>query len=305
MHNLRGRHNRLCRIVRRVKILHNPFGHTRRRPRLRHDGCKRPIVLIRMRIKRRHIDSRDFRDLTQEGLLVRTALLCRTVACENLRRDVLALANGEKINEISKRLRIDRADAARKHHVLQPMPILRQERHMRKLQHVEHARVAHLIAQRERNQVKILHRIVAFQRKKWDIILPQLLLHVAPGRKHTLTPHAGHFIHHAIKNPHADIRHPDLIRVRKTERNTQIDILFIFDDLIIFSTHIARRLLHGLQDPMDLICHKHSFCFKFTCHSNCFCPEKQPIKQRSRKCRSRRVRNGHARTSRPSFRHQI
>ena len=97
---------------------------------------------------------------------------------------------------------------------------------------------------------------MAFQRPEWKTMRAHLVLHIAPRRKNALAPDAGHLVHHAIEDPHTDVGHTDLIGVRETERNAHIDVLFVFDDLIIFSAHIACRLLDAHEEPVELICHE-------------------------------------------------
>ena len=82
------------------------------------------------------------------------------------------------------------------------------------------------------------------------------VFHIAPRRKDPFAPDAGHLVHHAIQDSHADVGHTDLVGIRKTERNAHVNVRFIFDDLIIFSAHIARRFLDTHEEPVELVCHE-------------------------------------------------
>ena len=208
-----------------------------------------------MSIKGRHIDALDLCNLMQKFLLCQALFFCRAITFDDLRRAVFSFSDGKKINKIRQRLRIDRAYAARKYNVFQSIAVFGQQRNLRQFQHVQNIGIAHLIAQRKRDHIKVTDRVMAFQCPEWNPMRTHFVFHIAPRRKDTFTPDAGHLVHYAVENPHANVGHTDLIGIRKTERNTHIDVLFVFDDLIIFSAHIARRLLDAHEDSVELICH--------------------------------------------------
>ena len=174
-----------------------------------------------MRVERRDVDALELRRLAQKFLLAQTLPLGCAVAFDDLAGALLPFADGEKVDEIGQRLRVYRADAPGEDNALQPLAVFGQQRQSGKLKHVEHVRVAHLVAEREGDEVKIADRVVA----------------------------------------HADVRHADLIRIREAERHAHVDVLFPLYDLVVFSAHVARRLLHAREYPVDLICHGRSFSF--------------------------------------------
>ena len=214
-----------------------------------------------MRVERRDVDALELRRLAQKFLFAQTLPLGCAVAFDDLAGALLPFADGEKVDEIGQRLRVYRADAPGEDNALQPLAVFGQQRQSGKLEHVEHVRVAHLVAEREGDKVKIADGIVALQRPEGQPVRAHLRLHIAPGGEHPLAPDAGHLVHHAVEDAHADVRHADLIRIREAERHAHVDVLFPLYDLVVFSAHVARRLLHAREYPVDLICHGRSFSF--------------------------------------------
>ena len=198
MDNFRRGNDRLRRKIRLVHVLHDALSDTRGRAVFGRDGGKRSIFVIGVLIERRHIHAVDFAH-TQEKFLLRAAVLFRLpVAVDDLLRDLLALAERKKVDEVCQRLGIHRAHAPGKDDILKAFPLARQKRHTGKLQHIQNVRVAHLVADRERDQIERLHRVMALEGVKGNGVLSHLCFHVAPRREHPLAPHARHLIHEPI-----------------------------------------------------------------------------------------------------------
>ena len=125
------------------------------------------------------------------------------------------------------------------------------EGHLGQIQHVEDVGIAHFIAHRKGDEIKVLHRVVALQRPQGQIVLAHLLFHVAPGGKYPLTPNVGLMVHDAVENAHAQIGHTDFVGVREAERHPDVHLGLVLDDLIVFTAHIAGRLLHRWQNAFQ------------------------------------------------------
>ena len=255
MYDLRGRHDGVLRPVALVHVFDHALRDARGRAIQRLDRGERPVGVIAVAVQRRHIHAADLTDLAQKFRLCPALALCRAVEGENFGRHLLALADGEKVDKIRQRLGVHRAHAAREHKVVQSLALRCQLWHARQLQHIEHIRVAHLIAQRKGDEVKVAHGVLALQRVERDAMLAHRLLHIAPGREHALTPHAGQFVHHVVEDAHSDVGHPDLVGVGEAERHAQIDRALVLDDLVIFPADVARGLLYALQNAVQLVSH--------------------------------------------------
>ena len=120
--------------------------------------------------------------------------------------------------------------------------------------------------QRKRNNIKFAKRIAAFQPIKPDVVLAHLLLHVAPGRKRALAPHAVDLIQQPVKDAQSEMRHPDFIHIRKAKRKPKIHFVLLFHDRMILAARIARRLLHRAEYPLKPLLHGNLLL----CHSLIF-----------------------------------
>ena len=198
MDNFRRGNDRLRRKIRLVHVLYDALSDTRGRAVFGPNVGKRSVRIIGVLIEGRHVDAVNFAH-TQEKFLLRAAVLFRLpVALDDLLCDLLALAERKKVDEVCQRLGIYRAHAAGKDDVLETFPLARQKRHTGKLQHIQNVRVAHLVADRERDQIERLHRVMALEGVKGNGVLSHLCFHVAPRREHPLAPHARHLIHEPI-----------------------------------------------------------------------------------------------------------
>ena len=250
MDDLRRGDDLLLRPVGPVHVLHDALGHALRRAVQRCDRRKCAVLVIGMFIERRDINALDSGNGPQEFRLAPARLFGRLIARNDLDRALLTLSEREKVDEIRQRLRIHGADAARKNDVFQAGALTCQQRHARKLKHIEDVRVAHLVAQRERDHVEAAHGVLAFQCVKRDGIFAHRLLHIAPRSEHALTPDARHLVHNAVEDAHSNIGHADLIGIREAERDPDVHVRLFLDDLIVFAADIARGLLHPRQDAV-------------------------------------------------------
>ena len=258
MDDLRIRDDAVRRIERGVQILHDALCHARRRAVQRGDRGQRAVGIPLVAVQRRHIHALDLRHGAEKFRSAPALAFGAAIELQNFRRALLALADGEEIDEIRQRLRVIYACAARKDHMLQSRAVGRMQRHAGQAQHIEHVRVAHLIADGKGNEVELRHRVAALKRIQRQAVCAHGILHITPRGKDALTPHALHAVHDRIEDAHAEIRHADLIGIRKAEGNAQLNAALVLHRLSIFPAHIARRLLYGGQNAFQLFCHKAS-----------------------------------------------
>ena len=242
-------------IERIVQSLNDALGHMRGCAAARHNGRQRAVRVVAVLIKGRYIHALDLHRLAQEALFIPAFALSRAVKLQHLTVQLLTFTDDKQIDKISQRLGIEHARAARDDKMLQLRAILGPHGDFSKAQHVENVCVAHLVADRESDDVKLVQRIAAFQCVKRQIVAAQRVLHVCPRRKDAFAPHPRHAVERRVQNAHSEIRHADLISIREAERHAQLDLAARLDDLVVFSAHIPRRLLHGHKDAFQCFCH--------------------------------------------------
>ena len=136
MDNFCRGNDRLRRKIRLVHVLYDALSDTRGRAVFGPNVGKRPVRLIAVLIERWHIHAVDFAHAQEKFLLRAAVMLGLPVAVDDLLRDLLALAERKKVDEVCQWLGIHRAHAAGKDDVLETFPLARQKRHTGKLQHI-------------------------------------------------------------------------------------------------------------------------------------------------------------------------
>ena len=113
-----------------------------------------------------------------------------------------------------------------------------------------------------------LERVAAFERVEGETLFAHLPVHIKPGSKHSLAPHAGKVVEHLIENAHAGVRHADLIRVREAERHAEIDFTFIFLNFAVLTAGVPGELLYERENSFKFLVHTskllHRVCVKCT-----------------------------------------
>ena len=100
-------------------------------------------------------------------------------------------------------------------------------RHACEREHIQHIGVAKLILERKAYEIKFTERVAAFERVEGETLYAHLPVHIKPGSKHALAPHAVHVVHDAVQDPHAQVGHADLVGVREAEREADIHLGFV------------------------------------------------------------------------------
>ena len=112
----------------------------------------------------------------------------------------LTFANIKNIKEISQGLRVIGAGAAADHDGVFLRTLGSKQRNAREVQHLKDIGVAHLILDREAEEVELLHGILGFQGEKGNVFFSHDLVKIGPGRINALTPDIVTLVEHIIKN---------------------------------------------------------------------------------------------------------
>ena len=180
------------------------------------------------------------------------------VQLDDLHGHLLALAERDEVDEVRHRLAVVHCRTARDDERREVRAVGGANGQPRKIKHVQNGGERHLVADGKGNDVKLPDGVKGFQRVERDIRPAHLLLHVAPWGEAALAPHAGHVVHHAVENAHAEVGHADLVGIGKTERNAGIDPCLVLHHGVIFTADIARRFLHARQNAFKLFIHRNS-----------------------------------------------
>ena len=256
MDNFRGGDNHLGGEIGGIQIFHNPLGHHLGRTLPGNHRLQGAIRVIFMGIEAGHIHALDFGHFPKELLLAPRLPLGFLIEGDNFHGAVLSLAGGEEVDKLRQRFRIKGADATGKHHIVQPLTLGAVDGHAGQPEHIDNVGIGHFIADGKGNHVEILHRLLTFQRPQRQLLVTHFFLHVAPGRKHPLAPHALHLVHNAVQNPHSHIGHTDFIGIREAERHPDIHFLAVFLNFSPLAAGVTRRFLHRREDSFDLFGHR-------------------------------------------------
>ena len=203
MDDLRGGDDHFCREIGIVQVFDNAFGHPLGRTIQRHDGGQSAVGVVFVAVEAGNVYAGDFRHFMEKGVLAPSFSLCPVVELQNLHGDVLALAQGKKVDKVCQRLRIKCADASGEHDIFQSLPVFGAKGDARQVQHIQDVGVRHFVANGKGDHVKLPDGGLAFQRPQGQGVVPHGLLHVSPGGEHALAPHAVHPVHDAVEDTHS------------------------------------------------------------------------------------------------------
>ena len=253
--DVRRGHHEFVGIIGLVQILYHALTHYGRRAVFWRDGGDGPVFMIGDIIQRGHINAADLRGLAQEFFLALAVVTAPAVKLQQLRHDLLALADGDKVEEVRHRLRIVDAGAAGDDQRLQACPLGGAKGHPGQVQHIEHPGIIHLVLERKAQDIKRPYRIAAFQRVQWLAAHPHLLFHIQKGRIGPFAPDALHAVQQTVEDLGAQMGHPDLINIGETKSKAQVHLAFVLIDRVVLAAGIARGLAHMFQTGADGIVH--------------------------------------------------
>ena len=131
VHDLRGRDDRVSRIIASVQIFDDALRHARWCAVRRRDVRKRAVFVIMRLVQRRHVNARNLRRGDQKALLVPACVARGAKQLQQLAVDFLTLADDHQVEKRRHRLRIAAARAAGKDQRNQLRPVGAAQRNAR------------------------------------------------------------------------------------------------------------------------------------------------------------------------------
>ena len=234
----------------------NAFAHNGRR--LRHgghharDGAVGVVVHV---VKARHVHALDLRQRTEQRL---TRLAAHGLhGARNVQDHLFAFPDGESVDEFGHRFGVVGGMAARDHQRVTLVALFGAQGHPRQVQHVEHVGIKLLVGDADRQDVEILHGVLAFQPVKRQPLAAHHRFHIHPGRKDAVGENVRLVVEQPVEDHPAQIGHRQIVDIGKGHHHTQRDGVPVFAHAVVFPAHVARGLLHGkehaLQCPFDLL----------------------------------------------------
>ena len=93
--------------------------------------------------------------------------------------------------------------------------------------HFQNVGEAHLVLQREADEIKVLYRVKALQRVQWDIALSHLLRHIRQRHENAFAPVVGNAVFKPVKYLHSEVAHAYLVGIGKAEREADVNLAFV------------------------------------------------------------------------------
>ena len=154
--------------------------------------------MVRNRIQRRHIDSGNGRRHLQEIFPGCSGGFPSLIQIHQFKIVGLSFSDIEQIEEVSQRFRIVGTGAAADHKRMFFGTFRRHQRDLRQIQDLKNVGIAHLVLDRDAQEIKILHRILGFQGEQRDLPLPHDLVQVCPWGVDALTPDIIPAVEHVV-----------------------------------------------------------------------------------------------------------
>lgn len=258
LHDLRAGDDGFRREERLVHIADDALGHNSGCAVQRRDGCDGAVGVVAHVVQARDIDAVELRRAAEKFPLCPALAPGLPVQLHQLDGDVLPLAKAHKVDKIRNRLGVVHRRTTCDDERRQLRALGAVQRDPREIEHVQNGREGHLISDGKGHDIKVRDRVAGFQREQRHVRRAHLLLHVPPRGEHPLAPDAGHLVHHAVENPHAKVRHADLIGIGEAEGDAGIHLRKILHHRVILAAHIARGLLHAGQDAFQSLIHSKS-----------------------------------------------
>ena len=159
------------------------------------------------------------------------------------RQKLLGLADEEGVNKRRQRFGMGGHGTAAQNQRRVVGTVGRAQGHAGKIQDVEHPGEVQLVLQGKAHHVESLQRARALQREQRQATVAQLCLHVDPRRKHALAGNAGRLVEQRVEDLAAQMGHPDLVGIWKSQAHPRPHCAGMLADLVVFTAYVARRLL--------------------------------------------------------------
>ena len=252
VHDLHERHDDALGIGCRIEIGNHVLDHRARHALLlRLERGQRAVLVVGRLIQAGHVDAAKMRQPAQ-AFLARYALgLARLHHVDRLQRADLAVADGESIDEVMQRFRIERARTARDDDGILPGAILAVQRDAGQIENLQDVGVAHLVLERDAQHVEAAHGRPCLDGKERHSLLAHQIRHIHPRHEHALAERIVPFVDDIVQDAGAEVRHAHLIHIRKRKRIADRDRCRILEYGVHFAAHVARRLLHAVEQRVD------------------------------------------------------
>src|SRR5699024_2398338 len=149
-------------------------------------------------IKLWNIDSFDLRCHLQKFFSCSVLFLVFLIGIQKLIINGLALSNVKKVKKVSQRLWIDGTWASSDDNRIFFCTILAEQRNTRKIQYLQNVGIAHLILDRNAEEIKFPDRILGLQGKQRNVLLSHNPVQVGPWGVNTLAPRILSPVEHVI-----------------------------------------------------------------------------------------------------------
>jgi hypothetical protein len=260
-HRLGVRHRRVAREWILIEIGHHRAADPRRRPRIerradhRHPGRRVDLG----RVQRGHVEREPARELGQRVAArasTRGDLAAQRGPRQHERRQqLLGLADERRVDERRDRLGVRRRRAADQHQRRVLGALGRAQRDAPEIEQREHVGERQLVLQRDADHVELAQRALGLERHQRQPARAQLGLHVGPRRERALARDPGIAIEQRIDDLGPQVRHPDVVDIRKREADAGLEALDAVPGVLLdHGLVLAAEVPHRLGDAIDEVC---------------------------------------------------
>ena len=186
----------------------------------RRNALNRAVLVVLDLVQRRYIHALDLCCRNQEFLLRPAFALGLAVQIGKFQHDLLAVADHEQVNKVSERLRIVGTRTAAGYNMLELGAVLCQHRNTAEIQHIQNVGKRQLVLQRKSDNIKVRQWVTALQAVQRQPCLTHFGLHVNPWRADAFAPDALLIVEQTVQDTRTEVRHGNLIGIRKTERKS-------------------------------------------------------------------------------------
>ncbi len=160
-------------------------------------------------------------------------------------RDLLAVAQHGRVEEVGDRLRVERGVPAGQHDRVVLAPIDRVQRDPGQIESVQHVGVAEFGGEAEAEHVERAHRPVRVEGELRHVMLAHQRFQIGPDRVRALGQDPVLLVQDLVEDRHALIGQPHLVRVRVGQAPADVDRVPLLD----LGVQLTADVLDRLADP--------------------------------------------------------
>ena len=116
------------------------------------------------------------------------------------------------------------------------------------LKHREDVGEGHLELEREAHHIEVGERTGRLERHQRERALTQRSLQVEPWGEAALHEQVGRLVDDRVEDLGPHVAHADVVHIGEAEGEAAVYAAPIFDDRVVLTAHIARRLLDGVNE---------------------------------------------------------